>query len=236
MLQPSSPISIKIKAKPSLQASKWLTIPVLLDVQEMEKLISHLGNFGIFLVSGPVAASQAEIGHQDFINCYKKYIDALKKGEMPVQDVFWRTCFSSVWTVTSDVLYAISIEGDRQLIKAERPVIQLQPHKFDYSEVDGKFRSMVLGPQSIVWGIQFSYPQLFQNDLFEVKTVNESPEFPNTTLFKLLQRWIRNNTVATPFIVHEKRTNSPIRLGKLCFDWINIHPQLLERGIRVFTS
>jgi hypothetical protein len=64
-------------------------------------------------------------------------------------------------------------------------------------------------------------------------TVRETPQFPNTTLFKRLQQWVRSHTIATPFEVEGKKINVPIRIGKRCLNWIHVHPQLRAKGIRV---
>ena len=104
----------------------------------------------------------------------------------------------------------------------------------DYSEHDGKFRPMVFGLDSVTWGLQFSYPQLFMDGRTkEAFAVVESEEFPNTALFHQLQRWMRQNTLPTPFLVDGKRVNSPIRLGKACLPWINRHPQLAPKHLQV---
>ncbi|NGX60374.1 MAG: hypothetical protein KR126chlam3_01547, partial [Chlamydiae bacterium] len=136
-----------------------------------------------------------------------------------------------VFTASPDLLYAMPLKENKYLIKAKRPVIQLQRHHFIYS--DG-FYSGIIGEKSITWGIQFSYPQLF----LDTKTgiigkVEKNDRFPNTALFQRLTKWVRDNTSATPFCIKEKRVNQPIRLGKKCFSWINNHPELKERGLYV---
>jgi hypothetical protein len=97
-----------------------------------------------------------------------------------------------------------------------------------YSPLDGVFRPMVLSSSSIFWGLQFSFPQVYQHpktgEFFEVE------EFG---LFELVRKWSREFTVATPMIVEGKRTNIPIRLGKRCFSWINTHPQLQMKGLSI---
>ena len=124
-------------------------------------------------------------------------------------------------------------EGET-LLRIRGPVVQLRPHRFSYSAVDGKFRSMVMGTQTISWGVQFSYPQFCQLPDASVHQVNDS--FPNTAVFKQLQRWVRHNTIPTPLKVDGTRTNVPIRLGKNCIPWIHRHPHLIQQNIIVETS
>lgn len=227
-------ITVKSQVKPPLQASKWLKYPVLLDEQEMQTLLHDLGEYAMFIVSGIVQEGHETISKEEFLDCYKNYVQALRKGSLP-DDSRIRPYLSSVWTVSTDVLYAFPVGDHQRIIKVEKPVVQLQPHRFDYSTIDGKFRSMVFGVNSIHWGIQFSYPQLYQDEQMQIKKVVEGAEFPNTALFKSIQRWGRQHTIATPFVIEatQERVNVPIRIGKRCLEWINQHPQLKERGLRV---
>ena len=92
---------------------------------------------------------------------------------------------------------------------------------------------MTFGINSIQWGIQFSFPYLFQNVNMEVIKVREGALFPNASLFKQIQKWMRYHTSPTTFEVEGKEINVPIRLGNKCKTWINFHPQLAAKGLRV---
>lgn len=213
------------------QASKWLQSQALLDISEMESLLQAIGDFHIFMTGSVLKRGEGEIAKIEFLEHYKAYIEPLKKGFLPSEEGY-RSYFSSVFTTDLAALYAILVDPEQQLVRVSKPVIQLQPHCMDYSVADGKFRSMALGTNSISWGIQFSYPQLFQEGKTkEVMQVDES--FSNTKLFRNLQRWIRHNTIPTPFIVEGKLINVPMRLGKQCLSWINQHPQLIKKQLQV---
>ena len=230
----SAKLRQRSKATLPLQASKWLHCPVLVDVAEMQDLLHVLGEFYIVLATGVTKQGEGFLTTEEFIDGYFCYIEALKKGEIPLNPRI-RPYFSTIVTRTLDPLYSVPVGENQQLIKIDKPVIQLQSHRFNYSKADGKFRSMVFGQDSIYWGIQFSYPQLYQDEQYVVKPVRETEEFPNTSLFKILQRWVRAHTIATPFLVGGKQVNVPIRLGKNCFSWINSHPQLAENCLTVKT-
>jgi hypothetical protein len=90
-----------------------------------------------------------------------------------------------------------------------------------FSDVDHEFRPMILSQNSIFWGLQFSFPQVYQDP--KTGALKEAEVSP---LFQAIRKWIRNTTVPTPMMVEGKRVNIPIRLGKRCFSWINRHPQL----------
>ena len=220
-----------LAAEGPMQASKWLQNQVLLSSDEMVALFAALGEFTIFQTSSVVKQGEGWVSHQTFLDRYKSYVDALQQGQMPEEASY--ALFSSVFTVDPESLYAVLVGEDKQLIRVCRPVIQLQIHRMDYSPADGKFRSMTFGTDSILWGIQFSYPQLFQDKgSLEIKQATSS-EFVNAALFQTLQRWVRHHTAPTPFLVDGVKINVPVRLGKQCFAWINQHPQLKEKGLMI---
>lgn len=222
------------KVEGILQVSKWLKVQVLLDADEMQKLLEALAPVHFVVVSEPVVAQDAVISCEQFIEKYREYVDLLKEGIVPQAELL-RRYFSSALSKTLDPFYAMAA-GEKFLIKPIKPVIQLQAHHFFYSDLDGKFHPMVLSPESVSWGLQFSYPQLYQDPKTrQVVKVTDTPEFPNSALFSKLQKWIRSETLPTPFLVKGVRINPPIRIGKKSLAWIKSHPQLKQRGIDVFS-
>jgi len=214
------------------QASKWLAYQVLLDTPELDDLLTTLSPLEIFLtsISEP---QQAVLSKEAFLRAYDDYVSCLKRGQLP-EEANFRVPFSSIFTTSREEIYAIKVGENKQLIRVSRPVIQLQAHRMHYSSDDGKFRPMVFGKDSILWGLQFSYPQIFKdNTTKEYYQVLEGERFINTALFRLLQKWMRQNTIPTPFIAEGKVVNSPIRLGKMCLSWINKHPQLALKSLQV---
>lgn len=225
------PLPIEISTSDQrMQVSKSRKLPLLLDVDEMADLLNFLGNFEIYDVSRKVTAETAQISKADFLNAYRTYVQGIKSGEL-IDEAPLRPYFSAIFTVTPDVLYAIPVGKEEYLIKAKRPVVQLQRHHFIFTDT---FHSGVMGAESITWGIQFSYPQLYLDPKTNaIGKVEKNPLFPNTELFASLAKWVREYTSPTPFIVHGKTSNQPIRLGKRCFGWINNHPSLKAKNLYV---
>jgi len=225
-----------LKDEGYFQVSKWLSHQILLDVNEMQNLLEELGDFHICSAGQLYSGNEGIISKEQFLICYQAYLDGIKQGKL-IDESIYRTCFSSVLTTSLDHLYKVEVSQDQYLLRISKPVLQLQTHRMHYSKLDGKFRPMIFGTESIMWGIQFSYPQIFQdNTTKEILSVLNNPEFPNGKLYQALQKWIRKNTIPTPFIADEKLINSPIRIGKDCLPWINQHPQLLQRGLKVGVS
>lgn len=216
-----------------MRVSKYLSSQALLSPEEMEALMEALPRFHIVAGSGLVEKGAGLIHSKDFLEIYRCYIQDLKEGKIPDEKKY-RERFSDMWTVSTDFLYSIPVEGERCIIRSNRPVLQLQAHSLAYSTADGKFRPMVLGKGSVSWGIQFSYPQMYQDPTTgSLHKVVKGEEFPNTDLFKQLQRWLRAHSLPTPFVVQGTQTNVPMRIGKQCLSWINQHPQLREKEIQV---
>lgn len=212
---------------PPLQASKWLSIQVLLSEEEMTSLFSALGEFSILLT---IPSESPEVEHLNFLNSYHRYCQTIRNGELPNPSDF-RSLFSTFWTTDQKAFVKVPV-GAQFLCRAVQPVIQLQYHLMGYSKIEKKFRPMVMGKGSIPWGIQFSYPTLFQDQKTQ-QVLKVGQSFPNTSLFQEFRHWIRKETVPTPFIIDEEQVNIPIRIGSRVREWINHHPQLHELGLKV---
>lgn len=218
---------------PPMEASKWLKLQALVAYDEMDLLLKDLGDIKIVRAGAVVKKGEEILSHSAFLEAYKAYINALQEGKTPSESIY-RAAFSTSFSLSDDCFCSIPVDNDRFLIRTVKPVLQLQPHSLDYSPHDRKFRPMVFGLDSVTWGIQFSYPQFFLDQKTKAPLqVDESDEFPNTGLFRKVQRWLRHHTVPTPFLVDEAKINVPMRLGKNCFPWINQHPQIQQKPWRV---
>ncbi len=210
------------------QGSKYLKHHVLCDADELALLFEGGAPFWLYQLTG--LGDGEAIDPQRFIEAYRSWIEELKEGRVPTDGAL-RKVLATAMTAEPEALWKQEVPGGRYIVKMGRPVIQIQAHFFTYSPIDEVFRPMTMGTGSIFWGLQFSYPQIYQDpktmEFFEVE------ESPNTELFQKIKQWARDTTRATPFIVNGKKTNVPIRLGKNCFSWIGSHPQLAEQKIGV---
>lgn len=207
------------------QASKWLKYQILLDAAELESLFKALGSFQIFPLTGIVDGKP--ITQDFFIAEYGRWIEALKGGAVPTSEQL-RRLLACVFVEDLEALWLQEVAPSKFLTKIQKPVVQVQAHYFSYSSVDGVFRPMSMGKESVFWGLQFSFPQIYQDPkTMELCMVEEG------VLFRKIQLWAREFSRATPFLVKNKKVNSSIRLGKQCFSWIHAHPQLIEQQIGV---
>lgn len=214
-----------------LEVSKSRKLPILVDAEEMAHLFDSLGPFFIFDGSRPVAEEEMLISKEAFLDAYGSYVEGIRQGAL-VDETPFRFLFSSFFSSSKELVYAQSLPNGKYLLKPRRPVIQLKRHHFIFS--NGEFHSGVMGSESVTWGLEFSYPTLFLDPKTRsISKVDKNPQFPNTELFAKLAKWVRNNTLPTPFLIDDKQVNQPIRLGKGCLDWINQHPSLKLRNLYV---
>lgn len=208
------------------QAAKWLKIQALIDEQELAQLLAE--NFFIYPLSGMFSLSDLPMKKEAYLHTYATWIQDLKKGKIPSEN---REMNAVAWVPSSDAIWLQQVPNDRYLVKPCKPFVQVQVHQMGYSPIDQEFRPMILSQDCIFWGLQFSFPQVYQDP----KT-NELKETKESDLFQALRKWIRNNTLPTPMLVQQKKVNLPIRLGKSCLSWINQHPQLRAKGLTVQES
>ena len=209
-----------------VQASKYLFCRALLDAKEMEALLRSLPPFSIYNVSELVDFQSGKLTQEDFLAKYIDYVATIKAGLIPNEKVF-KPYFSASFSATSEALYAMKIQEGKYIIKPKEPVVQLSLHHFTYCFERQKFHSMIHSEESITWGIQFSFPQIYANsktgDIIEVyKDKNNK----NATLYKALSKWIRAYTTPTPFRIEGELRNATFRLGKESVAWAKHHPQL----------
>jgi hypothetical protein len=205
------------------QGSRWLKFQTLASGNELRELFERLEPFSIFHLTG-IGDGKA-ISKEFFLGFYDSWIEGLKNGKVP-EELALKKILAAAFTAELDALWLQEIPGKGYLTKIARPLVQVQAHAFSYSNMDGEFRPMSMGQGSIFWGLQFSFPGVYQ----DAKTM-EMGVVGKDRLFEEIRLWVRESTRATPFVVEGKRTNSPIRLGKECFSWIHLHPQLKEISI-----
>ncbi len=221
------------KVEGVMQASKWLTHRVLLDVREMESLLNSLPTFSIYNVSELVNLEKAVISHEEFLSKYIDYVTSLKAGLLPDEKTL-KPYFSTALSATKSSLYAIEAKGGKHIIKLKEPVVQLSLHHFTFSSEHNAFHSMIHSKTAVSWGIQFSFPQIYSNSIQnDVIEVYKKSDFPNTDLFKTLAKWMRANTIPAPFKLGDIPINASFRLGKRCKSWIHHHSKLQSVGLSV---
>jgi len=224
-------LSVEPNQAQSFSVSKWLKHQVLLDDSEMEELCSHLTPFHFFNVSEIKPLEELELSLENFLKAYQDYIEILKAGRVPLDRHIQRH-LSCALTADANSLYAHPVGTEKFLAKPLKPVVQMQQHRFFPSKTAGTIHPMVMSHESIHWGVQLAYPQIFFDGTVYSK-VSDEALFPNTALFTKVVKWLRSATVPTTFLLDDKKISTPIRIGKHCFAWVHNHAQLKEQGISI---
>ncbi len=228
-------LRIASTSEPAYEAGKWLTLQMLISIKEMQQLFTHLKQVELFQIATACIEGSEQISQEKFLALYEEYISALATGQIPDMSVY-RAFFSSAWSYDSRCLYMLQLAGNKSLVRIKEPVVQTQPLSIGFSSIDNKFRPMVHGAEAIIWGLQFSFPQIFSDpNTKEVLQAKDEGRFINWRLFREIQKWQREHTRPTPFILNGAKHNEPFRLGKDCFAWINNHYQLKHLSLTVAT-
>jgi hypothetical protein len=213
-----------------MNAAKWTKLPVLLSSEEMALLIEKIPDLKIFKIGQVVQKGNACLPIEAFMQDYNAYLQGLLKG----QDLYSKP-FAQVWTLDEKTLEFQAVGEDKERVVQVHPSVVVQPHHFKWDFLLNEPHSMTFGPDRISWGLQFSYPHLFEDPhTHDIVTVQD--QFVNTSLFRVVQLFIRHHTRPTPLIVNDKKMNLSIRIGHECFKWIANHATLREKGLYVQTS
>lgn len=222
-----------VQAEGELHVSKWLKHAFLVDQHEMKQFLDALGPFFLIPAGGLLEKDSFFVSREQFLETYAHYLEWTKnQPSLPSQEL--RRFFSLIFTCSLDCLYATAVRDNRYLIKPILPVIMIQLHHFFISQQDHKIYSMVMSRESMGWGIQISYPQIYEDPRTHTYyKVDVSEAFPNTAVFKEMIRWLRQHTMPMPLQFSGQRFYAPFRIGKNCLPWISHHAGLQQKGIQI---
>lgn len=224
------------KAPPSLKISKIIKIPIFLEPSEFKSFILYILEASpeaiLFDTQKVLLCNEGLHPLTDLIDSYYEYITALLRNE-----AYSSPLFSYALSETDTIFASLALSDNRQLIRTLKPPIQLQPHSFYYSAESQNFYSMVFGEQSLSFGVQISYPLLYQDpESGEAIEIQKAASFPNFALFQKIRFYIRHNTVPLSLAVEGKKMNLPIRVGKKALSLSARYFQLRSAPFHVLTK
>jgi hypothetical protein len=211
----------------AFQAAKWLKLQALLDGDELRELVEALAPFWIVPLT-PSLSKEPAMAKEEYLEKYGALISLLQIGKEPLD---FSEVAPTVWVRSPSSFWLQEIAGRRFLVRPSEPWVQVQVHQMTYSAEEKTFYPMALSEDAIFWGLQFSFPGIYQ----EPRTLEfkEAKGGLNWELFQILRRWIRDKTMATPMQIQGEKIHLPIRIGKRCFGWIDRHPGLSSRDLKV---
>lgn len=197
--------------------SKWQKIQVLLDPTEMGNLLQHLSPLSILNNSEVVRFEEISLTIDVFMNRYLTYIDMLR-GKIPKQKIN----LSYALPGQLDNFRAVAVAPGKFICRALQPDVHMQTCEF-LLDPAGKILPQVFSIGAIYWGIQLSYPAIFQDGYTMEVFYATRDSFPGWKLFSAIRSWIRNHTVPLPIHFRKKIIHLPIRLGREAATWISSH-------------
>ena len=205
------------KERPYL-ASKFHKLHFLLSYEELLLLFKDL-EFSIHPLGGLLDEGDLTLAFSSFALAYNKNLENFYckgvKEKMP----------SYLLTNDQSALYKVEVGENKYLLKVRKPVVFIKPHFFTISD---KKAHSTLGKEAIYWGFCLSYPQIFQDKVFE-KVDNR---FSNTALFIHLRKKLRSLSKSITFQIDEDKIVTSYRLGKeLC---MQKNPDLEKKQIKIF--
>ncbi|MCH9614772.1 MAG: hypothetical protein SP1CHLAM54_12590 [Chlamydiia bacterium] len=190
-----------------MNASRYVHIQLLVSDEEMKDLFETLTPFELYNVSQ--VTKEPLVEKEIFLNAYRSYFEAFQKGEIEID----RPLFSLALTRDQSAVTQKELPDGRVLTRIVKPVIQMRAHS--YTIAGGKLHTMTFGTDAISWGIQLSFPHLYEDVVTgEVKDTLKSGS-ENIELFKALRVWVRNKTKPTTLDIEGNAIKTPLRKGSL---------------------
>lgn len=200
--------------------SKWQKIQVLLDPIELERLLQYLSPLFLLNTSGVILREKISIELDEFVRIYRKYI-AMLQGKIPREGV----SLSYALSQQLENFCIVELSSHKYICRMIQPDVQMQAYSLLLDE-SGKPLSQVFSTGAISFGLQLSYPAIFQDTLTGEVFSTTKNTFPGWKLFSAIRKWIRSHTFPLPIYFQEKNSRLPIRLGRLAATWITSHIDL----------
>lgn len=208
----------ELEKEGNTQVAKYLKYPVLCTTEELRKLFSLSQGSQLFPLTG---FFEKPFQVESFLEAYQGWEGALESLALPM----FRPYLACLWTADENALWLQRVSSGKCLLKMRTPVVQMQAHFFRYSSVDKTAHSMVFSKDSIFWGIQFSYPQIYQEGISKACL-----KAPKREEWQAIKRWVRDETAPVRLQDQDTVIQTTMRLGK---GWKKEHPVLTKLGLKV---
>ena len=213
ILPPSTPSGI------GYQASLYLSYGILLTSEEFALLLASLDTIGDLSLFGTGVLLPQEKLVQSPSSLVEIYQNYLFPKEDPSLLPEHKAALSSVWSIDPEAVAFREIVHDKWQIVRQLPVIQLNRFQFRFDSKSDRFFTQSFSKETLFWGLEFRYPQLFLDPIHSKLIKALKAEYLNTSLWKGVHQWIRNNTMPVQFEGEGmKKRVAPFRIGNRAFD------------------
>ena len=102
---------------------------------------------------------------------------------------------------------------------------------------DHRIQSMTHSSNSIRFGLEFAYPQLFVDPRSnKVVEIRKEEDYTNTKVFQKIGKWMRENTKPTPLSIEGIRFNATFRIGVEAVKLCKSHVDLKKENLSIWES
>lgn len=227
-------MSLKTTLKtPPFEVSRQQKIGFLYDTQDLKELSELFKDVYCIDLTRPGKPTDLIIKFSELLPSLENNIIRLKKNQVaPLSSTDQRLLNSSL-SSTTDAIAELKLADSRSLLRPTLPLIQINPLRLYYNQELATIKSQVYGRDTIAWGIQLSYPQLFkdQESGDVISTLIPDSPLPNTALFKDAQKWMRRNTKICTFKSDNMTISSNVRITPRALEWVSYHSQLKEHNL-----
>ncbi len=203
----------KIKGAPKsvLQASKWLEIPMLLTPDDFLKMLVFLEGTILSPLGNLVNENELCIDPLELSKVYANVCQLAFENKLISRDLIKKLSLRII--CKKENLIACELAQGRFIVHEQVPAIKMQALFLNYSKEENKIRSRVLGANQIFWGVELSFPQIYQDPLtFKMKDSWNITE--ESKLFKSLQKWAREHTKPSKFQFDKVSQSTAFRRSK----------------------
>ncbi|MCF7852942.1 MAG: hypothetical protein K9M07_06855 [Simkaniaceae bacterium] len=196
-----------------LQASRFISHYALLDPKTMRALLHELG-CSVYNVSKVLSEQECKDYGPFFLERYTDYINALFKADFDPK--LFRKDLTCALTLDMEAVVIQTLPGQRYLAKPQYPIVQLGIYQFIIGD-NGRILHHVLGKESICFGLEWSYPQLYRDPKTK-QNLNALKEAPNHVLWKKITTWMRKETHLLKIKRGDETIPTQLRLDPLLND------------------
>ncbi len=212
----------------SFAASRWVSVGLLMSAEEWKTFFQAFPRLRLYKVAAVVMEGAEELPFEEFYSLVESFATEIQtKLDMDLSS--YRIPFSCALSESKESFTIQALPSQRVLLKPKEPVIQLRPLSFSISS-EGKIQTKSWGKNHICWGIQMSYPQLFQDPATQ-NIIQALSEHPHGVLFKKVLHWIRHHTKSVFLKGQEKSAAFSLKVGKESVYLLSKHEQCRKNGV-----
>lgn len=221
------------KIEGDYRVSKWMNFQLLLNESELLELFKEIEVQHLLCLSHVGIYEDLYLSKQNYLNLYAKYLELLQKDTILESREIIKKLNVAIAYDFQD-FYKIPLPDDKILIKMKSPSIQIKPFHFVYNHELEKFLPNVCSSSTIYFGLEISFPQIFQDPkTFVIKHIFKDQKLKSAQQFKKIRSFVRDHTQPARFQIKDNVKVATFRIGKKCINFAKSCPALKKEGLLI---